>query len=327
MKKKVLAIMVMTSILSGCGAKNNTAYVAPQNESTATVKVGVLRTADSLPIYVGNEMGLFKEAGADVELVEFSSASDQSKAMEGGAIDAMMTDMVVQNLITKGGTELRTVTTALGENTDEGKFLIVSSPNSNIKDIADVEGKSLAISEGTMMEFLVDSYWKELDLDISKEEKVNTPSLALRFEMLCADEVDMAILPDPMGDLALASGCNEVINDTRLQNNYSVTVIAFTKSFIDANNETVKKFMNGYNAAVDRINEHNEEDKEFIYSVANVPEPLQEKWEIPHYPKNCVPDKEEVERTVNWMVEKKLLDKAPTYEEIVDSDYIPEENS
>ena len=85
--------------------------------------------------------------------------------------------------------------------------------------------------------------------------------------------------------------------------------------------------MNGYNAAVDRINEHNEEDKEFIYSVANVPEPLQEKWEIPHYPKNCVPDKEEVERTVNWMVEKKLLDKAPTYEEIVDSDYIPEENS
>ena len=86
MKKKVLAIMVMTSILSGCGANNNASDAVPQNESIATVKVGVLRTADSLPIYVGDEMGLFKEKGADVELVEFSSASDQSKAMEGGAI-------------------------------------------------------------------------------------------------------------------------------------------------------------------------------------------------------------------------------------------------
>ena len=123
------------------------------------------------------------------------------KAIEGGAIDGMMTDMVVQNLLIKGGTDLRAVATALGENAAEGKFLIVSSPNSGIESIEDVEGKKIGISEGTMMEYLVDSYWSELGLDINKIEKVNIPSLSLRFETLNADEIDLAILPDPLGSL------------------------------------------------------------------------------------------------------------------------------
>ena len=34
----------------------------------------MLRTADSLPIYVGEKTGLFEKYGVNVELVEFSSA-------------------------------------------------------------------------------------------------------------------------------------------------------------------------------------------------------------------------------------------------------------
>ena len=322
MKRKIIAIVMMALMLAGCGTAENGGKQATERTDSATIKVGVLRTADSLPIYIGDETGLFEEYGANVELVEFSSASDQSKAMESGAIDGMMTDMVVQNLLAKGGTELRTITTALGDDITEGKFLIVSSPNSGVESIDDVEHKKIGISEGTMMEYLVDSYWNELGLDINNVEKVNIPSLSLRFETLNADEIDMAILPDPMGDLAVAGGCNEIINDTVLDTNYSITVIAFSKKFIDENESSVKNFIKGYNAAVDRINEHNYDDLELIYSVANVPEVLQGTWQIPHYPKNSVPSEEEVESITEWMVNKKLLDENVTYDKVVDSRFV-----
>lgn len=322
MKRKIIAIAMMTLMLAGCGTTEDKGKQTAEKAGSAAMKVGVLRTADSLPIYVGDGTGLFEEYGANVELVEFSSASDQSKAMESGAIDGMMTDMVVQNLLAKGGTELRTITTALGNDINEGKFLIVSSPKSGVESIDDVEEKKIGISEGTMMEYLVDSYWNELGLDINNVEKVNIPSLSLRFETLNANEVDMAILPDPMGDLAVSGGCNEIINDTALDANYSITVIAFAKSFIDTNESSVENFIKGYNAAVDRINEHNDDDLELIYSVANVPEVLQGTWQIPHYPKNSVPSEEEVESITEWMVEKKLLDENVTYEQVVDSRFV-----
>ena len=327
MKKKLITIMTVALMLMGCGyVEDKESSVQAGGNSTAdSIRVGVLRTADSLPIYVGEKTGLFEKYGVNVELVEFSSASNQSKAIEGGAIDGMMTDMVVQNLLIKGGTDLRAVATALGENVAEGKFLIVSSPNSGIESIEDVEGKKIGISEGTMMEYLVDSYWSELGLDINKIEKVNIPSLSLRFETLNADEIDLAILPDPMGDLAIAGGCKEIVNDTTLKNNYSVTVIAFTKKFTDENESVVRKFMEGYNAAVDRINEHNDEDLELIHYVANVPEALQGTWQIPHYPKNSVPTQEEVENITKWMVEKNLLNKTVDYDQVVDTQFGSEE--
>ncbi|MCR5083398.1 MAG: ABC transporter substrate-binding protein, partial [Parasporobacterium sp.] len=186
----------------------------------------------------------------------------------------------------------------------------------------DVSGKSVAISEGTMMEYLVDSYFKELGIDINSVEKVNIPSLSLRYETLNSGEVDMAILPDPMGDMSVLNGCNVIVDDTKLNNNYSRSVIAFTKDYINSNKSGVEAFMKGYNAAIDRINEKNDEDLDLIYSVANVPEMMQGKWEVPHYTKNAVPTKEEVENLMSWMVEKNLLDTAYDYSDVVDAEFV-----
>lgn len=77
-------------ILTGC---------RPTTSSpTTTYKIGVLRVHDSLPLYVAEHENLFKEMGVPVQIVEFNSALDQRKAMESGALDGMMTDMIVTSL-------------------------------------------------------------------------------------------------------------------------------------------------------------------------------------------------------------------------------------
>lgn len=317
--------LVAALTLTACGeSTGGTVNTQTAEKATAPITIGVLRTMDSLPVYVGDHNGLFQEYGADVELVEFGSASDQSKAMESGAIDAMMTDMVVQTLIQKGGKEMKTVAVALGADVKEGKFLVVSNEKAGISSIGEMAGKSVAISEGTMMEYLVDSYCKELDVDLNTIEKVNIPSLSLRYETLMAGEVDMAILPDPMGDLAVMNGGKAVIDDTTLDRNLSCSVIAFSKEFIENNEAEVECFLDGYNAAIDRINEAHEEDLEFIYSVANVPEVMQSTWTVTKFTEKAVPSKEQVDDLMQWMVEKALIDEAYEYSEIVDDSFCKE---
>lgn len=66
-----------------------------------TYKIGVLRIDDSLPLYTAESEKLFAKHGVDVQVIEFSSAADQQKAMEAGELDGMMTDMIVTGLMKK----------------------------------------------------------------------------------------------------------------------------------------------------------------------------------------------------------------------------------
>ncbi len=150
-------MLVMTLVMSGCG-----------KEKDNQLKIGVLSTVDSVPLYIANDDGLYEEYGLNVELVPFSSASEQSKALESGEIDVVMTDMIVQSLLMKGGCPIKTVMLAVGEKTTEGQFMVVASPNSNYKAKGSIEGGKIAISEGTMIEFLMDSYCEDLVNDESK---------------------------------------------------------------------------------------------------------------------------------------------------------------
>lgn len=79
-----------------------------------TYKIGVLRIDDSLPLYTAETEKLFAKHGVDVQVIEFSSAADQQKAMEAGELDGMMTDMIVTALLKKAGTDVRVVAMALG---------------------------------------------------------------------------------------------------------------------------------------------------------------------------------------------------------------------
>ena len=72
-----------------------------------TYKIGVLRIDDSLPLYTAESEKLFAKHGVDVQVIEFSSAADQQKAMEAGELDGMMTDMIVTGLLKKGTSSIK----------------------------------------------------------------------------------------------------------------------------------------------------------------------------------------------------------------------------
>jgi len=335
MRKKIRPCIIFISLiallgLTACGgaapgskAASGTDAVSETEAASASaaIRIGVLKIADSFPVYAAQEKGLFEKNGLKVEIVEFQSASDQSVAYEAGEIDGMMTDMIVQSLINKGAGDngMKTVAMAFGGTAGEGRFLVVSSKKSGIVKPADLEGKKIGISENTMMEYLVTSYLTDLGVDTSKVELVNIPKLTLRLDSVIeGNDIQAAILPDPLALEAVARGCNTVIDDTALGKNYSQSVFTLSNKIIKNHPEEAKSYVAAINEAIGMIDKDPESFSDLFYEKANVAEAARARYTVPSYTADCVPTEDEVSSIENWMVKKGLLDKAFSYDEMVE---------
>ena len=295
----------------------------PQKDSPGTIRIGVLQIADSFPLYVAAQEGLFEKHGLDVEIIEFQSASDQSVAYEAGELDGMMTDMIVQSLVNKSSAEdgMKTVAMAFGGDASEGRFIVASSPDSGISEPGQLAGSKIGISENTMMEYLVGRYLEDLGVDLSSVEMVNIPKLTLRLDLLMeGSDIQAAILPDPLAIEAESRGCGTVIDDTKLGKNYSQSVVTLRKTLIEDGAGTLDAFRDAYNEAIEKINGDPDACLDLFYEKANVAEPLRGKYAVPSYTPHCVPTQEDVDNIEDFMVKKGLLDKPFSYEEMVVTD-------
>ncbi len=322
--KKVMASALMGAmLLTGCGGSDTTNENANAEQNVEPITVGLMRIDDSFPFYVAEKEGLFEKHGVTVELQNFSSARDLSTALQGGELDALMTDPVVTALSLKGGTDVRIVAMALGAVPEEGRFLVISAPESGITSPEQLEGRNIAISNNTMMDYLVEQYENTLGLDKTAITTVNMPDLMLRTTTLLeGTEIDAAILPDPLAAYAVAEGANVVIDDTKLDENFSQSVVTVTADAIQNNRAAVDAMLDAYNEAIELINANPDEYRTFALECANVPEALAETYPTPSFTAESIPDEAAIAQVNSWMVERGLLDKAYTYTEMVDTSFI-----
>ena len=322
--KKVMASALMGAmLLTGCGGSDTTNENANAEQNVEPITVGLMRIDDSFPFYVAEKEGLFEKHGVNVELQNFSSARDLSTALQGGELDALMTDPVVTALSLKGGTDVRIVAMALGAVPEEGRFLVISAPESGITSPKQLEGRNIAISNNTMMDYLVEQYENTLGLDKTAITTVNMPDLMLRTTTLLeGTEIDAAILPDPLAAYAVAEGANVVIDDTKLDENFSQSVVTVTADAIQNNRAAVDAMLDAYNEAIELINANPDEYRTFALECANVPEALAETYPTPSFTAESIPDEAAIAQVNSWMVERGLLDKAYTYTEMVDTSFI-----
>ena len=322
MKKAKVTKIIAASLLgmmmfTGCGggeAKDNNANAEP-------LTVGLMRIDDSFPFYVAEKEGLFEKHNVAVELQNFSNARDLSTALQGGELDALMTDTVVTGLSIKGGADVRIVAMALGAVPEEGRFLVISAPDSGITAPEQLAGKNVAISNNTMMDYLIDQF--EAELGLENMTTVNMPDLMLRTTTLLeGKDIDAAILPDPLAAFAVAEGANIVIDDTKLGENLSQSVVVVTKENIDDNRAQVEAMLAAYNEAISLINDNPDKYRTFALECANVPEALAETYPTPTFTANCVPTEAQIARVNDWLVEKELLAEPYDYEQMVDDSFI-----
>lgn len=317
LKKSILLVCLLS-----LGLFFGTACQSQEKGEAEVLRVGVLSIDDSLPIALADEEDRYAAAGLEVQVFPFKSSSDQSQALEAGELDVVMNDMIVQGLMKKGGTDTKILSYAFGATPQEGRFMVLASPQSDLETPQDLIGAKVAISTNTMMEFLMDAYADHFGLAPQSIEYVNMPNLILRLETLLeGQDIQAAILPDPLASFAASQGAKVLIDDTTLDRNFSQSVILARQEVIEQQPQALQTFLDVTFAMMEDINENPDSYRAFAQDFAKVPEGLKDTYPMPTYTPGALPSEAQVAQVTSWLQAKGLIPEAYSYEDMVAEDF------
>jgi len=317
--KKIFAItvvLILSLVFSGCAKERASEVNTP--EKTKPLSIGVMFVEDNLPLFLAEAEDRFKKEGLDVKLIPFPSASERDAALQAGQIDGEAADIIAACLLKKGGTDVRISSITLGATPQEGRFVLLGSPDSVLKTPQALKNVEIAISENTIIEYITDTLLTKEGLKEEEIRKLNIPKLPIRLQMLINNQVKAAVLPDPLASLAQKQGAKVIIDDTRSADNVSQVVLLFRKDSIETKKQEIKKLIEIYGQAGNDLNMFPDKYKDLVFEKAKIPALIKDSYKSPTFSKPQAPYETEVRNVVNWMVKKKLLDKAYSYGELVD---------
>lgn len=228
------------------------------------IKVTAPPVMEAASIYVAQEEGFFEEEGLEVEIVPAASAAAQIPALTSGDVQFAQTTPVTGLTAVAQGIPVRLVAglataecDAQGEPTDTSA--IMAGPNTGIKTLKDLEGKTLNIlvfeSPG---EFTAREVLEKNGVDVSTIElvEVGFPEVP---QALKSGRVDASWASDPFRTIAESEGSTAispvmtVVSDCeRIDANGWIT----TQSYLEDNPEVVEHFQNAIYKAQEFSNEN-----------------------------------------------------------------------
>lgn len=277
------------------------------------LRFGVLPVVDTLPLLVGQSEGHFAAEGINLELVAFQSALERDAALQAGKLDGYFGDILNTVLLIQAGQHIGIITTVFHTHAEHRMFGIATAPGSGIRSVAALENRAVAISRATVIEYLLDRLTAQKGLPAGFVEKLEIKKMPVRLQMLLADQVPAALLPEPLLTLAESKGAAVVLDDRILDT--SETVLAL--KIHEETKPLAARFLKAYAAAVERINRKPERYKTLLIEKTRFPMPVKNRYRIPVFPAVGVPSEADVTAVQDWLVENGMMTERLDYGAIV----------
>jgi NitT/TauT family transport system substrate-binding protein len=306
-------ILIVTLSLTACG-------LAAKPEDTH-LKMGLLPILDTLPLYVAEQKGYFAAEGIQVESIPVKSAQERDALMQAGELDGMLNDLISVGLFNRDAAQIKIVATARRAYPGAPQFRVLAAPDSNISSVQDLAGVPIGVSQNTVIAYITDRLLEAEGLSPDQIKILEVTAIPVRFEQLMANQIQAATLPDPLGQGAMAEGAKLVVDDSQY-GKYSQSVLSFSVAAVESKPNTIKKFLKAWNQAVGDLNSHPEQFSDLLIEQGRVPESIQGSYRMPPFPAGEVPSQEEWQDVVNWLLEKKLIDKPISYQDSVLTDFV-----
>jgi NitT/TauT family transport system substrate-binding protein len=284
------------------------------------IQFGTLPVIQALPLFVAAEKGYFKEAGLNVELVPFNSAMEKDVAMSAGQISGYFGDMITPMVLTANGTLVKIVATYFNTKNERRMFAILAAPKYQKKSLKEIASAGIACSSNTMLDYLMTRLLGKKGITPEKINLVEVKSIPIRMQMLMSDQVPAAILPEPLVTLAELKGARVLVDDSGT--GMSATVLVFGDQYLAKNPDTVRAFLKAVQKANDFINQNPDQVRPIMNRECKIPEPLQQNFTIPSFPKLNVPRTEEIMDVYKWLRDKNVTKTEMSYGQFVAEGYV-----
>lgn len=315
MKKiKIYSILLVLILLfTGC-AKEDTTPSETQDGTNAlektSITIGMMSSSDVIPYVLINENGLADKYNFKLNLEVFVSAKDRDAAFQAGELDGVLTDYIGVCMYQNSGFDVKIT------GITDGDYLLLAGKNTGITDISQIKGRSIAISENTLIDYTFDDILKNNNIESIDVVREVIPRIPDRLELLRNDKIDLGLMPEPFATLALNDGA--ILLGSANEFGLHPAVSAFSQTALNEKGEAITNLYKAYNEAVDYMNKTDIRDyEETVIKAVGYPEEMIDKIEIKSFRTSELPSKSEIEEAIVWASDKGLCSKELTYEQMV----------
>jgi NitT/TauT family transport system substrate-binding protein len=277
-----------------------------------SLTIGLMPAVDSLPLLIAQEEGYFADEGISVDLRMFRNQLYRETALQTNEIDGSISDLVNAVYAWRNDTGLR-----VGSITD-GHFVLLTSPESPIRSIADWERAAsveVGLLENSIIYYVAERMLEAAGASPEHIDLVTTMQVPTRMEMLVAGRIEAALLPEPISRVAVGRGAHVLVETDVMEQTPGVLI--FTDEALREKRTAIGALYRAYDRAVSDLNARSDELRPAIVRLGEFPPTVQESMVIPQYEAARRPSAAELGDVVDWMMSKGLIEERPDYEEII----------
>jgi NitT/TauT family transport system substrate-binding protein len=306
MKNKIVLIimlLILSLMVTGCSIKEE---AVPSGEEKPVIRIGMMSSSDVIPYVLINENKLSDKYNFELDLQVFTNAKDRDAALQAGELDGVLTDYIGVCMYQNAGFDVKIT------GITDGDYILMAGKDTGITDISQVKGKSIAISEKTLIEYTLDNILEKNGLKDTDVAKEIVPRIPDRLELLRNEKIDLGLMPEPFATLALNDGAVEL----GTANEYGLypAVSAFSKTALDSKNEAIRNLYQAYNETVDYMNHTDiRQYEETVINAVGYPKEMMGEITVKPFRESKLPPEEDVKAAVLWASEKGLCKPTLTY--------------
>lgn len=309
----VLALIIMLFSLTACGTGEKASIDSNVQSGKKTIKIGYLPITHAVPLYMESEL---KNENFKIELVKFGSWPELMDALNTGRIDGASVLIQLAMKAKEQGIDLKAV--ALGHR--DGNVLIGAK---NINKVTDLKGKTFAIpNKYSTHNILLYQMLKKAGM---KYEDVNVVELPPAEMPAALSEGRIAgyVVAEPFGAISVSLNKGKVLYQSEEIWKDSIDcALVLRNDWIKGDRKLAKEFVGEYVKAGEMAQAKDEHTQEVTSKYINVDKKVMDlslKW-ISY--DNLRIDKAAYDKLRESLLEMKLSDNPPTYEDFVDSSLI-----
>lgn len=284
--------------------------------------IALLPIFDSLPFYVADAQGYFKNPGMPITALPVGSALERDQLMQTGAVDGVLNEMIAVANFNRETVHAKVVGVARRARPGVPLFRLLAAPGSGLSRPAHLAGVPIGVSVHTIIEYVTDRVLSAHGVPARRIIKQSVPVIPERYQLLLQGQIRAATLPDPLALSAMKAGAIEVVNDSAFPQ-YSFSVLSFTDNALAEKAEAVEAFLAGWYRAAADINAAPDAFRPLVLKHIRVPGNIRDTFRVPPFPGAGVPNAGQWTDVMDWMVARGLLKAPMAYDRSVTDDFLP----
>ena len=257
--KKSLVLVLLVSSIFGSGAL---AFA-----QTTTVRIAFNGFGGTVPLYLGDDVGIFKKLGLNLEMIFIPGGSLSLQALIGKSLDLLMTGgPPVVNAYLQGA-KIKIV----GGVTNLLPYVFVAA--AGIRTAEQVKGKKIGISRfGSNTEYVVRMALDQFGLNTNQVQIIQVGGSQARLVALKSGAIQATVLsPEEVG-VAQMMGFGALIDFIEKGIEFPHVNFVARDDYLESQPQTVKTFMRAYVEALRYYKSHRDEAVKKIMALNKLPE-------------------------------------------------------